>query len=325
MKPNCFVHLHQLQRKLKVMTELDPEEATKSLTIGSMSSYGLTPAEAAATVNLLKYLDPSHTAELAKIAAVHGMWKGPFSHKALAATSLRMNFLCPEADGTTTYKIRNTPEMVHELIGRVYQVWKAAPLGMKKTAGSETVDALQKLVLVHAAVKAEFAKVVPESVYASEVVMLDKNFMDGSMDTSYQDIFKAMPEPLDLNLIPEIRFVLAKLKTTVEKEQMARKKELQRQVNDASFQALRDDLLTDITKIEEYHQAVQAFRGSWENRVRAHKRRRRSNGLEAVAQLMNTRLRVSSLEKTQDILNEFSEFKKQCEKAFPACTGKRPG
>ena len=95
-KPNAFVHLHQIIRKQILCPELDAQlQLSNSTGEGLATNFGLSPAEAMATTNLLKFVPPSAIIMLEQAARKRGMWKGPFTHQALACERLRIGFRGP--------------------------------------------------------------------------------------------------------------------------------------------------------------------------------------------------------------------------------------
>jgi len=95
-KPNCFNTLHQVERKLMLMdtgTDSDLTKARSKLNANLlMSEFGLTPAEAAATLNLCVYIPEDVKKLLCKIGSTYGMWGGPVGHTFVGAKALRVGY-----------------------------------------------------------------------------------------------------------------------------------------------------------------------------------------------------------------------------------------
>jgi hypothetical protein len=147
-KPNAFNHVHQVQRKLK-LTGGVVEDKLESMTQRDVQVMGLSPSEAAATLNLLKHVPAQAVEKLRRAAAKHGMWRGPVSHAGLACPALRIGYKPTCDDANYAAELTNTPATVNAMVDRILDDWVQAQVGLRKTTGPDLVLHYQRICSVH--------------------------------------------------------------------------------------------------------------------------------------------------------------------------------
>lgn len=227
-----------------------PEDKLAAMSTSDIQGMGLSPAEAAATLNLLKHVPPTSVDKLQRAASRHGMWRGPFSHAALASPALRMGY-APKADNSEHAKMMvSDAETVDSMVVRLVSDWESAPMSLRKTALAETIVNIQKVCRIHQLVNAEFKRAVPDEIYTREWPSLDNMFGFGSFDEQYKTISIEQPEVINLHQIPEIKCILAKVDKDLETHQLARRKDRVNQTKETSHEsACVNQIIHDVLKI----------------------------------------------------------------------------
>ena len=111
-----------------------------------------------------------------------------------------------------------------------------------------------------------------------------------------QDQFERLPVPLECEALPEFKYIVDRAQAHMRSDELRKRKELQAQVDKASFQSLELDLAKDVAPLQEYDTKLTVARELWTDQVQSYKRNRRNRGLTRVQKIMDHRLSVVELD-----------------------------
>ena len=92
-------------------------------------------------------------------------------------------------------------------------------------------------------------------------------------------------------------------------QEIVKRKELQAQVDKASFQSLSGDLASDLEEVEKYNRQLTVATSLWAQQVQSYKRNRRNKGLNRVTEFMSSRLHIIEVPNFEDVPKAYSQFK----------------
>jgi hypothetical protein len=216
----------------------------------------------------------------------------------------------------------NHDSTVDKIITRLIEDWESLPVGIRRTAMPETILQLQKLCRCHEIMENKLLAELPSEQAAKEMASLYASFRLGCFDHVYKTAVDNQPVPWDIsNDIPEIGMIFKRADNEMESARVQRHQQLQKQVDTATFEQMREDLCGDVKKLEAWHDKRESVRNTWESRVATHKRIRRKKGELAVNDLMNNQLSVRKLDNLSTIALEYSDFKMTVNKHLPQLSG----
>ena len=120
--------------------------------------------------------------------------------------------------------------------------------------------------------------------------------------------------PLDVRKIAEFRFILDKIEAQMKAEHVHKQREIKRQVDQLSFQGMKEDLDKDMEKIGQYNKSLEEAQDIWADQVQSYKKNRHARGLAAVEELMTTKLNVCGLKSSfLELAQHFGRFRNHAE------------
>ena len=309
---NCFNNLHQIRKKLKLNSGLNPEAYLERLTHGHLRDvWGMSRAEIDATMNMLRFIPEGDVEKLSNMAAKYGMTgKGPFSHASLACPATRQGFT-PIMEATEfAENMTSKTTTVSLIIRRECQDFEDAPLGMRKPITVDRVYQYQKICRLFEWCLETLASDIPGPSYAAEKTGLFSMFELGLMDESLAHMADEQAEPFNNKTIPEFKAVYDRLSRDIEGERLKKKDQSQRQVDTATMESLREDLGQDVASVADYEELLNAARGSWAQRVTSFKRNRRNRGLTSTENHMQSNMKIVKISDIAMLDSEYSYIKK---------------
>ncbi|CAK8986676.1 unnamed protein product [Durusdinium trenchii] len=304
-KPNCFVNLHQVERKAKFH---DADVTTQMAKFAEgLSGFQLSPAEEAATKNL----NSEQRTKLAKIGTSHGMIKGPFSHASIGCRGLRLGFKPSMENEWWNERMVNNSETQDLIIDRIFNDWRQLPVGLRKTCDENAVFAFQKICRCFQLYLDHLQSKIPAELFVTERKRLMEAFFLGTMDDHLKSEADSQPV-LDCARIPDFKAIIDRLHSEVTLQAAKKKAELQKTLENATFLSLIEDVKSDQAKVNDYKDALVSARANWSQAVSAYKRSRRNKGLERTGEFMKSRLDVGQMaaeESIHDIPKHYSVFK----------------
>ena len=196
-------------------------------------------------------LDADVRDQLAKAAASHGMWKGPFSHAALGSPFWRENytFSCEEPWWQEQMADRSH-NLVDRVVDRLVSDWQDVPAGLRKSADAQKVADLFTVCQVFDIYLRELGKLAGPDAVAEETEDLEEAFKLRSFDAAFKEDAKNQPMPLDITKVHEFGAVVQKYKMALQYAEVERRKELKIQVEGATLNKLSQDLLDDLKLVQ---------------------------------------------------------------------------
>ena len=91
---------------------------------------------------------------------------------------------------------------------------------------------------------------------------------------------------------------------SVNNEELAQRAELKRKVEEATFEQVDLDLVSDMKKLRTYYADLSKVKANWAHRVTSHKRGRHQRGLTAVTAYMDQFLGVRTADQISQIILE---------------------
>ena len=320
-RPNCFNNLHLVRKKMELSPELDPEKWFESLGKGALKSiFGLTAAETNATVNLITHMTPKVISLLSDAAARYGMWKGPFSHQAVACAALRIGYE-PDGDKIGEWDMKSQESTVVLIVNRILNDWIQAPASMRRTANPEIIAEMQLTCRAFEIVRAKFSSMLPPKHAKEELEVVDESFRNGVYDEKLQKLAEERPLPVDPADIPEMASILDRFEKQTRMIELEKKAELKKLLDSATLESLKNDLGTDFERLTDYYTKLAVVKGSWGERVLAHKRLRRERGLKFVQNLMQQRLRIVADSDYSHIIPAYADMRNSLTKDSPTLNG----
>lgn len=199
--------------------------------------------------------------QLAKAAATHGMWKGPFSHAALGSPFWRETFTvsCEEAWWHEQMADRNH-SLMERVVDRLISDWQDLPAGLRKSADAQKVADLFTVCQVFDIYVRELGKIIGPDAVFEEMEELEEAFKLRSFDIAFKEDAKNQPMPLDITKVHEFGALVQKHKMALQYAEVERRKELKVQVEGATLNKLSHDLLDDLKAVQGNSAAsVQSF------------------------------------------------------------------
>lgn len=199
--------------------------------------------------------------QLAKAAATHGMWKGPFSHAALGSPFWRETFTvsCEEAWWHEQMADRNH-SLMERVVDRLISDWQDLPAGLRKSADAQKVADLFTVCQVFDIYVRELGKIIGPDAVFEEMDELEEAFKLRSFDIAFKEDAKNQPMPLDITKVHEFGALVQKHKMALQYAEVERRKELKVQVEGATLNKLSHDLLDDLKAVQGNSAAsVQSF------------------------------------------------------------------
>ena len=184
-KPNAFNFLHQTKKKMKIWST--DAKAQMSLFRACVQDYQLSKAEADAVESLLLHIPESASAKLSKLAATHGMIKGPVTHAGIASKALRLNYCAKLGVDWYADRLSNDERTITIILDRVLGDFLNAPAGMRSSAGDDRVQALQKIASMFRLYLEDLSNQLPGETFRNETPALWSSFNLGCFDEHLLD------------------------------------------------------------------------------------------------------------------------------------------
>lgn len=294
-KPNCFVHLHMANKKLRLGQRRD-EILHQWQSPKLVKALGMGDAEAGAVVNLLCHMSKSALDTLSGAAARFGMVKGPVSHAGLASHAFRLGFRPDVVSPEWASHLTNTEAVINLMCERLVKDFAELPPSLRKSAGPSEVEHYQRICAAWLYSQSLFAERVPSSVGSPHIPSLISAFMLKGLDQWLRAVTDECPTPLELKSVPEYGAVLQKLDYIMEQEVINRAAQLRQQVLAATFEEVSNQMNGDRKKLLSFFEACKQQRESIQDRIISYKRRRYLKGREAVKELMANNICVINTE-----------------------------
>jgi hypothetical protein len=200
--------------------------------------------------------------------------------------------------------------------------WESLPGGLRRSAGTDAVCVLQKVCCVHLFLRQKFFASLPEEVAKREWPPIHDGFKLGVHDACFKELAETQPVPWDVTTsLPEIHYIYSKVGREIDQLSLAKRNELQKQVDNATFEQLKNDLMSDLKNLQVWDAKKKDVRLSWESRVATHKRIRRSKGQVSIKYLMDNRLRLANIDSLSEAGTDYAEFKHMMNKDVAVATG----
>ena len=217
-KPNAFNALHQLSRRLKhgeklsaIVGNLDSGKIPRSI-------FGMGAGETSAVINLVHHLPLECRQIFGAAVAEFGIVKGPVTHAAIGAPSIRVGFQPELISDDWSVNMRNTEESVVRACKRLVQDFRSCPPGLRKSATAPEVGRMCRISRAFDLVLQELAAQLPGSVFENEKPTVVGYFEKRAFDDYLFALSEECPAQIDLTKVTEIHAILAKNKASVEKE-----------------------------------------------------------------------------------------------------------
>ena len=133
---------------------------------------------------------------------------------------------------------------------------------------------------------------------------------------SREDQAETLPVPMDCSSIPEFKYLVDRTESQLKAEALVKRRELQAQVDKASYETLCSDLEKDLVELQNYNRDLGTAKDLWADQVQSYKRNRRNKGLTKVGELMESRLNIIQIPSFSDMPKHYSMFKVKAAKAF---------
>jgi hypothetical protein len=323
IKPNAFNNLHQIERKMKLSGSTTESTISAMTAQAMLQEFGLTHAEADATLNLALYVPAAPKKALTKAACTWGMWRGPFSHAFLACPALRLGYMALLEDDWWASKMKNVESTVGMIVQRCLDDWEGQPSGIRKTGGNDLCLLLQKICRVFELYMELLQDALPPAAFLEESGPLEHAFLLGCFDEQFKNDADDQPRPLDIKTVPEFAAVIKRQEHLLRNREVDKRNELTQQVQNATLTSLMHDANTDLANIQVYDLKLKEARDQWGPALLSYKRSRRNRGLTRATALMSTRLSCTSLDKTTsyaDIPRTYAAFKSRSAVDMPCST-----
>ena len=158
-----------------------------SLFRACVQDYQLTKAEADAVESLLLHIPESASVKLSKLAATHGMIKGPITHAGIASKALRLNYSGKIDVDWYADRMSNDENTITIILDRVLGDFMNTPAGMRSSAGDDRVQALQKISSMFQLYLEDLSNKLPEEIFRNESAALWTSFSLGCFDEHLLD------------------------------------------------------------------------------------------------------------------------------------------
>ena len=315
-KPNAFNNIHIIEKRVKCDPTLEWESWLDKLSTGNLSSvFGLTRMEAKASVQIFKHLPVTAREFYADAVSLHGMAchgnsRAPFSHSFLASPTIARNF-SPPGEPVDGYSMENQESTTMLIAIRSLGAWLDAPTALRRVSTPELGAELQKICRAYEIVMAKFLSMIPAHTAEDDCKLCSQLFHAGVHDATYAQIAVEKPLPLSsaVDRIPEMKAVLSRHKSAVDKAESARRAEYISKVEDATMEQLRADLASDKSSVQEYYILLKDIRAGWSLRVLAFKRARRAAGVTLCEKITNAELKVVCVASAEEASVELAKMK----------------
>ena len=142
-----------------------------------------------------------------------------------------------------------------------------------------------------------------QAVFNEEYNGILCHFRSGVYDDVLKQATVDQPNPIAIETLPEFKIIVQRMENELKMKALERRKDVARQVEASSFQAICQDLNDDMASLEKCFAEVARVQAEWTPRVCAYKRARRNRGIEAVKEIMQKRLRVVEVDEKQGFLD----------------------
>jgi hypothetical protein len=244
-KPNCFNYLFQAEKVMRATgSTADAMLARWSEVTAVSAILGMTREEGAATLNLIKNVPVRLRERLQRMAAKHGMFRGPVSHGILSSPLFGLDGGPDHPVDAWREGLRNGPAVLDLVVERLDDDYSSAPALMRKTPTLAEFGLLQQRCAAFELNVSLLRLQVNGDVFAAEQPKLRKKFCLHYMDTDLDEQVKqaAMPDPC---CIPAFNDVIQNFTSQVEKERRDKHREFADRVAVATLAQLKLELLED--------------------------------------------------------------------------------